>query len=240
MRVVIRSLCMGLLALLESIVLAIPWAISTAVQLQAATALIMGGRDRPLGPPEDQLPSVTAHLDNAVNGYINPAAAAGTGTSAARQRGRGHLTRAVLPGGGLDDVRPVGGHRPRECAQLPRGQRRLQLQQRSRCRPASRIRSTGSRGHVHRLRVVGECCDRLAGQTGPDRQRPAGRPEHIVRPRRKRHAAQRRHIGARQRPADHSVLRHHLPRRDADEQPGGRQRRHTGRSNRRHVPVPDR
>ncbi|MGX9787660.1 PE-PPE domain-containing protein [Mycobacterium sp. MMS18-G62] len=83
MRVLTRSLCAALLALLGAVVLTASWSMSTAVQLQAATALIMGGRDHPLGPPKDQPPFVTAYLDNAVNSYISPAAAAGTGTSAA-------------------------------------------------------------------------------------------------------------------------------------------------------------
>ena len=83
MRVLTRSLCAALMALLGAVLLTASWSMSTAVQLQAATALIMGGRDHPLGPPADQPPFVTAYLDNAVNSYINPAAAAGTGTSAA-------------------------------------------------------------------------------------------------------------------------------------------------------------
>jgi hypothetical protein len=83
MRVFTRSLCATLMALLGAVVLTTSWSMTTAVQLQAATALIMGGRGHPLGPPTDQPPFVTAYLNNAVNSYINPAAAAGTGTSAA-------------------------------------------------------------------------------------------------------------------------------------------------------------
>jgi hypothetical protein len=71
------------LALIGAIVLGISWTMTTAVQLQAATALIMGGTDHPLVAPKDQPPFVTAYLNNAINGYINSPAAAGTGT---RQR----------------------------------------------------------------------------------------------------------------------------------------------------------
>ncbi|HKP40588.1 PE-PPE domain-containing protein [Mycobacterium sp.] len=83
MRLLTRSLCAALLALLGTVILTVSWAMTTSVQLQATTALIMGGRDHSLGPPKDQPPFVTAYLDNAVNSYINAAAAAGTGTSAA-------------------------------------------------------------------------------------------------------------------------------------------------------------
>jgi hypothetical protein len=83
MRVLTRSLSAALMALLGAVILTTSWSMTTAVQLQAATALIMGGRGHPLGPPTDQPPFVTAYLNNAVDSYINPAAAAGTGTSAA-------------------------------------------------------------------------------------------------------------------------------------------------------------
>jgi hypothetical protein len=83
MRIAARSLSLGLVSLTAALALSISWSMNTAVQLQAATALIMGGRDHPLGPPVDPPSFVTAYLDNAVNSYINPAAAAGTQTSGA-------------------------------------------------------------------------------------------------------------------------------------------------------------
>jgi hypothetical protein len=80
MRTLIRSLGATIVALLGVIVLAIAWTATTAVQL-AATALIMGGTGHPLGtPPEDPLSYINPYLDNAINGFINPAAAAPTGT----------------------------------------------------------------------------------------------------------------------------------------------------------------
>jgi hypothetical protein len=47
MRATARSLLVCLLALLGAVVLAISWTMTTAVQLQATTALIMGGTDNP-------------------------------------------------------------------------------------------------------------------------------------------------------------------------------------------------
>ena len=63
----------GFLALLEAVVLAASWTITSAVQLQVATALIMGGTGYPLTAPTDQPPFVTAYLNNAINSYIDPA-----------------------------------------------------------------------------------------------------------------------------------------------------------------------
>jgi hypothetical protein len=50
MRVIARSLLAAFLALLGTIVLAVSWTTTTAIQLQAVTALIIGGADHPLGP----------------------------------------------------------------------------------------------------------------------------------------------------------------------------------------------
>jgi hypothetical protein len=47
MRVTLRSLGVGFLALLGAVVVAISWTMTTAVQLQATTALIMGGTNNP-------------------------------------------------------------------------------------------------------------------------------------------------------------------------------------------------
>jgi hypothetical protein len=81
MRVIARSLCVALLALLGTVGLTVAWTMTTAVQLQAATALIMGGADHPLMGPKDSPAFVTAYLNNAVNGYINSPAAAPAGTA---------------------------------------------------------------------------------------------------------------------------------------------------------------
>src|SRR5687768_7277129 len=81
MRVIARSLCVALLALLGTVGLTMAWTMTTAVQLQVATALIMGGADHPLMGPKDSPAFVTAYLNNAVNGYINSPAAAPAGTA---------------------------------------------------------------------------------------------------------------------------------------------------------------
>ena len=75
MRGIARSFWVGFLALLGAVVVAISWTAVTAIQLQAATALIMGGTRHPLLGPTDQPPFVTAYLNNAIDSYINPAEA---------------------------------------------------------------------------------------------------------------------------------------------------------------------
>ena len=80
MRVIMRSLGATCLALLSAIALVLAWTTTTAVQL-AATALIMGGTDHPLSSPaDDPVSFINPYMSNAVNGYINPASEAPTGT----------------------------------------------------------------------------------------------------------------------------------------------------------------
>jgi hypothetical protein len=80
MRLLLRSLSATLLALLSVIVLAVSWTATTAVQL-AATALIMGGTEHPLStPPDDPITYINPYLSNVVDGFINAAAVAPTGT----------------------------------------------------------------------------------------------------------------------------------------------------------------
>jgi PE-PPE domain len=80
MRVVMRSLGATCLAVLSAIVLALAWTTTTAVHL-AATALIMGGTDHPLSSPaDDPVSFINPYMSNAVSRFINPAAAAPTGT----------------------------------------------------------------------------------------------------------------------------------------------------------------
>jgi hypothetical protein len=80
MRVIFRSLMATILAVLGAIVLAVAWTATTAVQL-AATALIMGGTDHPLSTPEDDpVTYINPYMDNAVEGFINPASGVPTGT----------------------------------------------------------------------------------------------------------------------------------------------------------------
>ncbi|MGV0853543.1 PE-PPE domain-containing protein [Mycolicibacterium phlei] len=82
MRQAVRSVLAAGVALAGVVALAMAWTAATAVQL-AATALIMGGADHPLGPPHDQPGFVNPYLNNAVNGFINPAAGLPSGTGGA-------------------------------------------------------------------------------------------------------------------------------------------------------------
>lgn len=79
MRMIIRSLGSMCVALLSVVALAVAWTATTVVQL-AATALIMGGTQHPLSSPEDSVGYINSYMSNAVNGYIDPAAEAPTGT----------------------------------------------------------------------------------------------------------------------------------------------------------------
>ncbi|HEX2214643.1 MAG TPA: PE-PPE domain-containing protein, partial [Mycobacterium sp.] len=80
MRVFVRSVAAVCLALLGTVVLVVAWTAATAVQL-AATALIMGGSFHPLStPPDDPVGYINPYMANAVNGFINPAAALPSGT----------------------------------------------------------------------------------------------------------------------------------------------------------------
>jgi hypothetical protein len=72
MRVTVRSLWVAFLALLGAVALTVSWTMTTAVQLQAATALIMGGTAHPLSTPPDSPGFVTAYMDDAVDNYIDP------------------------------------------------------------------------------------------------------------------------------------------------------------------------
>ncbi|KUI20237.1 hypothetical protein AU193_16965 [Mycobacterium sp. GA-1285] len=60
------------LAVFAAIALAVAWTTATAVQL-AASALIMGGTEHPLTTPPDDPAYISEYLQNAVNGFINPA-----------------------------------------------------------------------------------------------------------------------------------------------------------------------
>ncbi len=89
MRMIARSLPAVCLALFGAIVLAVSWTMTTAVQL-LATALIMGGTLHPLStPPDDPVLYINPYMSNAVDGYINPAADAPTGTTGTGTEGVG-------------------------------------------------------------------------------------------------------------------------------------------------------
>ncbi len=76
---IIRSLGVAGLALLSVVGLVLAWTATTIVSL-TATALIMGGTGHPLSSPQDPLTYINPYMSNAVNGFINPASEAPTGT----------------------------------------------------------------------------------------------------------------------------------------------------------------
>ncbi|MGE2723443.1 PE-PPE domain-containing protein [Mycolicibacterium pulveris] len=76
----IRKVVAVVLGFFGTVVLAVAWTAATAVQL-AATALIMGGTGHPLSTPgDDPVSYINPYMNNAVNGFINLAAARPTGT----------------------------------------------------------------------------------------------------------------------------------------------------------------
>src|SRR5262245_9763174 len=64
MRKIIRSLSIGFLAFVGAVILGISWTMTTAIQLQATTALIMGGTWNP--DPN------AAYIADVSQRYINP------------------------------------------------------------------------------------------------------------------------------------------------------------------------
>ena len=64
MRKIIRSLSVGFLAFIGAVILGISWTMTTAIQLQATTALIMGGTWNP--DPN------AAYVADVSQRYINP------------------------------------------------------------------------------------------------------------------------------------------------------------------------
>jgi PE-PPE domain len=76
MKAIARSLVVILVALIAVPALAISVTITTAVQLLAMTALIMGGTQHPLStPPDDPTGFIAPYMNQAVNNYIVPAGA---------------------------------------------------------------------------------------------------------------------------------------------------------------------
>ena len=68
MRVIARSLWVGFLAQLGAVIVAISWTAATAIQLQAATALIMGGTQHPMTGPTDRSTAIgLKNLHNCLN-----------------------------------------------------------------------------------------------------------------------------------------------------------------------------
>ncbi|RDH76226.1 PE-PPE domain-containing protein [Mycolicibacterium moriokaense] len=72
MKAIARSLVVVLVALVSVPALVVTATITTAVQLLATTALIMGGTQHPLSPPTDDSIFVNQYFGQAVNNYIIP------------------------------------------------------------------------------------------------------------------------------------------------------------------------
>jgi PE-PPE domain len=81
MKVLARSLVVVFVALIAVPALAVTYTMTSAVQLLAVTALIMGGTEHPLSNPPDTDEFINDYIADAVDNYINPSAAAGTGTA---------------------------------------------------------------------------------------------------------------------------------------------------------------
>ena len=71
MKAIARSLVVILVALIAVPALAVSVTITTAVQLLATTALIMGGTQHPLSTPPDPV-FINPYMGHAVNNYITP------------------------------------------------------------------------------------------------------------------------------------------------------------------------
>lgn len=72
MKTIARSLVVIFVALIAVPALAVSVTLTTAVQLLATTALIMGGTQHPLSVPPDSAQFVTGYMNQAVNNYIDP------------------------------------------------------------------------------------------------------------------------------------------------------------------------
>ncbi|MGV0715968.1 PE-PPE domain-containing protein [Mycolicibacterium sp. XJ662] len=83
----LRPVVAVVLGLFGTVVVAVAWTAATAVQL-AATALIMGGSGHTLGTDDDAA-YVNPYMSNAIDDYINQAAAMPTGTGGAPLAGVG-------------------------------------------------------------------------------------------------------------------------------------------------------
>ena len=80
MKAMSRSLVMIFIALIAVPVLAVTQTVTTAVQLLAATVLVMGGTGHSLGPDDDPT-YVTPYLNHVVNNYVDPGGTNTTPTS---------------------------------------------------------------------------------------------------------------------------------------------------------------
>src|ERR1700759_829779 len=72
MKAISRSLVMIFVALIAVPALAVTKTVTTALQLLATTALILGGTQHPLGPPTDGADFVNNYFGQATGNYIVP------------------------------------------------------------------------------------------------------------------------------------------------------------------------
>ena len=222
MRVITRSLLVGFVAVLGAIGIAVAWTMATAVQLLATTALIMGGADHSLDADEGfarrssrtiwTTPSTSTSTRRPTRAMEPPGrwttpSRSPTPRSSFRSSARRTFDQSVADGrdnlkkcldaaddcqrntGPFDDLGVPSVYPP----------------------PATRdiVVFGYSQSAVVASLVKRDLIDEL----------PAGRSEQIVHRRRKPHARQWRHLDASCQSAVDPVLRHHLLRRGADEQP---------------------
>ncbi len=105
MRRALRSVWVAALALLSAVMLAVSWTVTTATQLAAVTALIMGGTGHPLSTPPDSGDFVDDYLRDIVDNYIQPAADAGTGIPEPPVGGQYNAVAVITP----EEFWPVNG-----------------------------------------------------------------------------------------------------------------------------------
>ena len=170
MRVITRSLLVGLVAVLGAIGIAVAWTMTTAIQLLATTALIMGGTDHSLDPDKESTLFVEDYLDNAINFYIDPSADAGNGTAGSVDNAFAVTYPAeffpVFGTRTFDQSVADGRDNLKKC--LARG-RRLSAQHRPVRRSQRPIGvSAACAARLGRVRLLTERRSGLAGQARPD------------------------------------------------------------------------
>ena len=105
MKAIARSLVVILIALIAVPALAVSVTLTTAVQLLATTALIMGGTQHPLSLPTDPNDFVTGYMDQAINNYIDPDGSPVPPNPTEYNRVCRHLPGRILPRVRHDDFR---------------------------------------------------------------------------------------------------------------------------------------
>ena len=208
MKAIARSLVVVFVALIAVPALAVSYTITTAVQLLATTALIMGGTQHPLparrttttssshvhGPGRSTTTSfpATPATGSPINSGCRDLPRASSSRCSARRRSTTRLPRVAqsrqLPRGG-----PCNGGSRTATACLGAPQRTITSSSSATRRAPWSLRSSSK-----------DLIDDPSTDAAPDR--------HRVLPDRQPDAAQRRHPGSRVRGHDHPVHRHHVLR----------------------------